>query len=154
LLRVTFGVLSLDFRKRKKMPTFNRFYILGSVLFALLAPLYIIYLAPILFETNQTGLNFTPTKIKPSEVLIEKSINYTQILISIYVLISAILFIRFAKNLFHILLKTRKNPKVQYQNAHFVLVADKILPLTFWNYLFINKNDYENQKIEQEPFTH
>jgi hypothetical protein len=34
------------------------------------------------------------------------------------------------------------------------LVDDHILPHTFWNYIFINKSDYENQKIEQELFTH
>ena len=35
-----------------------------------------------------------------------------------------------------------------------VLVEDKILPHTFWNFIFINKEDYQNKKIEQELFTH
>ena len=34
------------------------------------------------------------------------------------------------------------------------MIDDRILPHTFWNYIFINKSDYENQKIEQELFTH
>jgi len=35
-----------------------------------------------------------------------------------------------------------------------ILVEEKILPHTFLNYIFINKNDYENRKIEGELFTH
>jgi len=34
------------------------------------------------------------------------------------------------------------------------LVDDKILPHTFWNYIFINKEAYFNEKVEQELFTH
>ena len=34
------------------------------------------------------------------------------------------------------------------------MIDDRILPHTFWNYIFINKSDYEHQKIEQELFNH
>lgn len=142
--------------EREKMHNFNRFYLLGSVLFSFLAPLYIIYIdvAPLVLETSQNTTSFYATESITPEVIIEKSIDYTVIFIGICSLISSILFIRFGKNLFHIIQKIRKNKKVRYQKAVLVLVADKILPHTFWNYIFINKKDYENQKIEQELFTH
>ena len=141
--------------EREKMHNFNRFYLLGSVLFSFLAPLYIIYIdvAPLILKATPTTSFSYPTEITP-EIVVEKSIDYTLIFIGIYSLISSILFIRFGKNLFHIIQKIRKNKQVKYQKAVLVLVDDAILPHTFWNYIFINKNDFENQKIEQELFTH
>ena len=142
--------------EKEKMHTFNRFYLLGSVLFSFLAPLYIIYndVAPIIVEASQQVSKVAFTEFTPTEVTTEKSINYTQIYIGIYLLISSILLLRFSRNLFKIINKIRKNTKVTYQKARLVLVSDKILPHTFWNFIFINKIDYENQKIEQELFTH
>jgi hypothetical protein len=137
--------------EKEKMHTFNRFYLLGSVLFSFLAPLYIIY--------SEATIAIEPIlrvqKIYPLENnIIEESINYTKIFASIYLLVSSILLIRFGRNLFMIINKIRENTKVKYQKAKLVLVDDKILPHTFWNYIFTNKSDYENQKIEQELFTH
>ncbi len=141
--------------EREKMHNFNRFYLLGSVLFSFLVPFYIIYIdvAPLILKATPTTSFSYPTEITP-EIIIEKSIDYTLIFIGMYSLISSILFIRFGKNLFHIIQKIRKNEQVKYQKAVLVLVDDSILPHTFWNYIFINKNDFENQKIEQELFTH
>jgi bla regulator protein BlaR1 len=141
--------------EKEKMHTFNRFYLLGSVLFSLLAPLYIIYIdvASLIIRTTQTSTTSYPTEIT-SEIMVEKPIHYTSIFIAIYCFITTILLIRFGKNLFHLIHKIRSNENIKYQKAVLVLVADKILPHTFWNYIFINKNDYENQKIEQELFTH
>ncbi len=137
--------------EKEKMHTFNRFYLLGSILFSFLAPLYIIYndvasviAAPI---TGQGFYSFENT-------VIEESINYTKLFVGFYLFVSSIFLIRFGRNLFLIIHKIGKNTKVKYQKALLVLVDDKVLPHTFWNYIFINKNDYENQKIEQELFTH
>lgn len=142
--------------EKEKMHNFNRFYLLGSVLFSFLAPLYIIYIdvIPIILEVSQPVSAYNFTELTATEITIEKSINYTQIGIAIYLLISSILLIRFGRNFFKIIYKIRKNTKVTYKKARLVLVSDKILPHTFWNFIFINKNDYENQKIEQELFTH
>jgi bla regulator protein BlaR1 len=142
--------------EKEKMHTFNRFYLLGSVLFSFLAPLYIIYIdvAPMALEASQPVSAITFSNFKPTEVSIDKSINYTQIFVGIYLIISSILLLRFSRNLFKIIHKIRKNTKVTYQKAKLVLVSDKILPHTFWNFIFINKDDYENEKIEQELFTH
>ena len=138
------------------MPIFNYFYLLGSVLFSFLAPLYTIYIdaAPVLLETIKTVAEINITDATPIDIIKEKTINYTQIFLSVYVLISSILLIRFGKNLINILQKVKRNTKKPYQKSILVLVDDQILPHTFWNYIFINKRDYENQKIEQELFTH
>tara|TARA_R110001592_G_scaffold203166_4_gene452903 strand:+ start:94 stop:1764 length:1671 start_codon:yes stop_codon:yes gene_type:complete len=136
--------------EKEKMHHFNRFYLLGSVLFSFLAPLYIIYTAPITIESTQFV-----QEIYPIHHSFEKeSINYTQLCLGIYATMSMLLLLRFGRNLFVILQKIKKNKQVNYQNATLVLIADNILPHTFWNCIFINKNDFENQKIEKELFTH
>ena len=142
--------------EKEKMHVFNRFYLLGSILFSFLAPLYIIYIdtATALLETTKTIAEIKLTDAKPIEIIKEKTINYTQIFLFVYVLISSILLIRFGKNLINILQKVKRNTKKPYQKSILVLVDDQILPHTFWNHIFINKSAYENQKIEQELFTH
>ena len=68
------------------MHVFNRFYLLGSVLFSFLAPLYIIYIdaTPLVLETIQTTSEINLTDSTTLEIIKEKTINYTQIFLSIY----------------------------------------------------------------------
>ena len=87
-----------------------------------------------------------------SEVIVEEPTNYTFIIMWIYCLISSILLLRFGRNLYRIILKTKNSTTIKYLKANLVLVDDKILPHTFWNYIFINKDDYENKNIEKELF--
>ncbi len=141
--------------EKEKMHQFNRFYLLGSVLFSFFVPLATITIpsAPEIVEAVQ---HFNqPTFIEDTAVIITKEpFNYTQLFIGIYFLISSIFSIRFGKNLFKIIQKIKLNEKVKHQKAILVLVHDKILPHTFWNYIFINKKEYKQNEIEEELFTH
>ena len=134
----------------------NSYLAYSSILFSFLVPLYIIYIdaAPMVLEATESVINYTPTNVSNTEIVYEEPINYMQIALILYLLISSVLLIRFGKNLYQIIHKIRKNAKIDFQKARLVLVDDQILPHTFWNYIFININDYENQKIEQELFTH
>ena len=145
--------------EKEKMHSFNRFYLLGSILFSFLAPLYTIYTekvtiiednTPVVFE----GLDKSSIEYLPTEIITETPINYTNLLLILYLLVSLILLIRFSRNFYKIISKIRHNKKVIQDNAILVLVEDKILPHTFWNYIFINKKQYEHNEIEDELFTH
>ena len=137
--------------EKEKMHNFNRYYLLGSVVFSFLSPLYIIYIeaTPFSLQEFQTTAEFTTT-----EIIKDNTFSYTNIFTSIYLLISFSLLLRFGRNLYSILYKIKINPTINYKEATLVLVDDKILPHTFWNNIFINKDDYQNKKIEQELFTH
>ncbi|MDD7913541.1 M56 family metallopeptidase [Polaribacter ponticola] len=145
--------------EKEKMHSFNRFYLLVGVIASFLIPLATIttyekiQVEPITNEVAQTFSNpiFTDNSVN---IIQENPINYTQIAIYIYSFISLVLLFRFGFNLFKIIRKTRTYKTIGHQKAKLVLVDDKILPHTFWNYIFINKDDYENKKIEQELFTH
>ncbi len=142
--------------EKEKMHSFNRFYLLGSILFSFLAPLYTIYkeVKPLFIESSPVIIETTPTNFIPTETIAEQPINYTTIILFCYLTISAILLIRFGRNLYKIISKIRKNKKIKHEKAILVLVDDTILPHTFWNYIFINKKQYEQNEIEDELFTH
>ena len=136
--------------EREKMHKFNRFFLLGSVLFSFLAPGFIIYIEAIPKMIASThSINIYSLK-NP----IEKSINDTLILTSIYFLISSIFAFRFGKNLFKISTKIKRNQHQKLDYATLILVDDKILPHSFLNYIFINKEEYISNKIEPELLTH
>ena len=136
--------------EREKMHKFNRFFLLGSVLFSFLAPAFVIYVEaiPSIIESTHS------MNISTVESPIEKEVNYTFILSSIYFLISSILTFRFGRNLFKIISKIKRNEHQKLEYATLVLVDDKILPHSFLNYIFINKEEYITDKIEPELLTH
>ena len=139
--------------EREKMHQFNRFYLLGSVLFSFLAPLYnIIVYIPI--ETIVEPMLMDEAFIETEMVVQEEPINYLAILLLVSATISFLFFIRFGINLFKIFNKIRNNDSIKIDKAVLVLVDDEINPHTFWNYIFINKNDYTSQNIEKELLTH
>lgn len=145
--------------EKEKMHNFNRFYLLIGVIASFLIPLATIttYIEPVVTTIKNRFIQpfSSTTSIDNSAIIIQEDpINYTQIAIYFYAFITLILLLRFGLNLFKIIKKTRIYETVMHQKAKLVLVDDKILPHTFWNYIFINKDDYENKKIEQELFTH
>jgi beta-lactamase regulating signal transducer with metallopeptidase domain len=141
--------------EKEKIHNFNRYYLLISVLFSFLAPL-------VAFTTYIKKTIVASTKIVESPFIRdlnsmniqENSFDYSQLIIGIYLIISSVFLIRFGLNLFEITRKTNKNEKVKYLSAVLVLVDDEILPHSFWNYIFINKEEYTNGNIEEELFTH
>lgn len=140
------------FLEREKMHRFNRFYLLGSVLFSFIAPSIIIYVE----ASEQVSM---PLKVVSSTVVEDLSFfelffTMQNILLSIYILGSSIFLVRFIKNLYHIIHKIHANEVIKSSYAKFVPVKDDILPHTFWNYIFINSDDFKKGQIEEELFTH
>jgi bla regulator protein BlaR1 len=141
--------------EKEKMHNFNRFYLLGSVSCSLLMPFvaFTTILKPTLINSNKALIK-TMYANKSATIIAESALNYSQILIGFYCLVSVLLVLRFSINLFKIIQKISIHKKIKYHSATLILVDDEVLPHTFWNYIFINKIDYENNKIEKELFTH
>ncbi|MCI2228970.1 M56 family metallopeptidase [Polaribacter sp. MSW13] len=142
--------------EKEKMHQFNRFYLLGSVLFSFLSPAYIIYIEaiPQTIETVKSTQYFYPIETYATNTPLDKNFDYSTIFIGIYILISGIIAVRFAINLFKIIHKIKTNQQEKLKFATLVLVDDKILPHSFWSYIFINKEEYKSNQIEQELLTH
>ncbi|MDN3618599.1 M56 family metallopeptidase [Polaribacter undariae] len=137
--------------EKEKMHTFNRFYLLTGVIVSFLVPLATITVqAKNALETSGAPIFIGNTSL----AAVHEGFNYSQLLIGIYLMISILFLIRFVKNFAKIIQKIRTNETIKYQKAILVLVKDEILPHTFWNFIFINKKDYTEGKIEEELFTH
>lgn len=143
------------FLEREKMHQFNRFYLLGSVLFSFIAPLIIIYIQ-VPAEIIEVPITYNEPVVLNSDFIIEEEtpINYWNLALGFSAVISALLSIRFIVNLLKIARKISANTQLKIDNAVLVLVEDAISPHTFWNYIFINKDEYKSHKIEDELFTH
>jgi len=91
--------------------------------------------------------------IQPSVTI--NTINYViPVIIIIYVTVMAFLLIRFLKNIRTILLKSGDNLKVLYENRKIVLIIDDVIPHSFWNWIFLNTEDYLKGNIENEILYH
>lgn len=146
------GIYNL-FLEQEKMSHFNRFYLIGSLVVSLTIPFL-----KFDFSTETFQNNLLPNAIQVVQgktIIISQKSNFISVLLwSIYGIITSVFAMRFFRNIYVFAQKTKTNPTLKFEQATLVLVEEKILPHTFLSYIFINKNDYENRKIEGELFTH
>lgn len=146
---------------KEKMHRFNRYYLLLSLIFALVVPF--IEVKPQMpvktdNEASETIFSVTETTFKTVSNAIEEPVHHIDIwpnlLLATYLLISVILLIRFARNLFQIWLKVKNSEKVLHQNAQLVLLPQSIVSHSFLKYIFIAKDDYDNGAIDEAILNH
>lgn len=145
------GILLLIYHvllEREKMHQFNRFYLLGSVLFSLAVPSYIIYTEPSPSTVLEATIPIT------TSISTESSIDWQFICLLVYSIISLLFLARFIKNILAIVHKIRVSPRKKVEHATLVLVDDPILPHTFLQYIFVQKEAYDQGAIEEELLTH
>jgi N-acetylmuramoyl-L-alanine amidase len=145
------------------MHHFNRFYLLISIIVSLVIPFLtfeIIKIVPVFqnFEplnTVVTSSAIPENEIQENFILKEENTNLMPyILWSLYGMISFLLFLRFGKNSWKLISKSKSNPIVKFKKANLILVEEKTMPYTFFNSIFINVDDYNNRNIEDELYSH
>ena len=144
--------------EKERMHLFKRFYLLSVLLLSFIIPLITFYAAtPILPISENEILNINSlqnngiTQIFSPE---QSSTNHLPIWLTIYTIITILLFLRFIANLCNILSKTRRNQTIAYKNATIVLISKDLMPHSFLNYLFLNMSEYEKGNIENEILIH
>ena len=132
--------------------TFKRFYLFGILLASFLIPFITftsyVEVSPV-FYTYTEGI---PQIAIPET---EETMNYWPIVLwTIYYLGVLFFSVKFFRNLFIIIQQIRTNPK--YRNGVFinVLLSQNIIPHTFFNYIFLNKNQFEKGEIPSEVILH
>jgi hypothetical protein len=138
--------------ERTTIHNFKRIYLVGSVLAAFLIPLitFISYIeaSPVvpIYSEGTPQLIFTKT---------EPTINYwPYILGAIYGLGVVFFSVKFIRNLFTLIQKIRKNPKYRSKRFINVLLDETVIPHTFFRYIFLNKQQFEKDKIPTEVMLH
>jgi len=149
--------------EKEKMHRFNRFYLLFSIVFSLtvyfitiktatkvvtvnelIAPVYL----PAIFSTG-TDLQQTPTPVP-----VKESFPWLNLLLGLYIAGTAFFLIRFIRNLIMLLFKAANNKSTEYHGATLVLENNLPVPHSFLNYIFIDREKYEQGKIEKEILQH
>jgi beta-lactamase regulating signal transducer with metallopeptidase domain len=149
----------LLFLEKEKMHRFNRWYLLGSIVFACLIPLVRFEIKgqplPVFqdtyFEIIDTATSIT---VSPAAAARENTQYTVPALLLIYGLITSLLLTRFCINIYRILSRAAKNKAVLYRGARLILLKDKVASHSFLNYIFISEEDYADQSLEKELITH
>lgn len=144
------------FLERENMHTFKRFYLLGSLLAAFAIPFitFVEYVEiPVVTQIIEPSNSNVPLV---SNVGQEQSpTNYLpSILWSIYGIGIVVFGFNFIKNLHQIIQRIQKNPKYKINRITNVLLLDRIIPHTFFNYIFLNKKKFEAKEIPSEVLLH
>ncbi len=134
------------FLKRDTWFRFNRFYLLFGLIFSLILPLLDFSASNIVvnsqnqFEFNEY-LNIGST-VSSFEVQTVEAISKPNFVIIFYILIGSLFFVRFIYQLFKIFKTVKAYEIIKYRNYKLVLLNNNSSPFSFFNYIFISKNDY------------
>jgi beta-lactamase regulating signal transducer with metallopeptidase domain len=148
----------LIFLSHQKILLFNRFYLIFSLVVSLVGPQITIPVkGNFPLNSNFEKLSITTSSFIQGEAIVNNSASLFRlqnILIAIFILVSSIQLTRFLINILRIAIKISKNQKVLNESTTYVLVEEETLPYSFFRYIFINKSDFQNGKIERELLLH
>lgn len=151
LVFIGFYFLALE---NKKTHQFKRFYLLLSLLFSLLIPLISIRYGvekPMpndFFLIEQSNEYFAAKTEKPSVFTLEN------ILYLLYFLVTTVFITRFLLNILALRKEIRTGKKIQKGNYFYILKDEKQSPHSFWNCIFLHRNDFEKGKIDEKIIRH
>jgi len=146
------------FLEKEKMHVFNRFYLLFAIVFSIFLPLL------------PTGIAFSTYEIEPAidavsstEIIMSQSLSnnteetlFNPINLGILAYLGIFIFfcLRFGRNIFSLMNKVKDSEIKNYKGARLVLLEDCNSPFTFWNYIFLQKNAYEKNNVDQQLLDH
>lgn len=158
LIFLTFYRLVLE---KESVHTFKRYYLLGAILLAFAIPLitFTSYVEPVRMISNSTKpiqLNTSDEFLLSASRWIDVSAtNYwPTILYSVYFLGALLFASKFIRNLFQVIGRIRRNPKLKGNRLTKVLLWEDIIPHTFLAYVFYNRKKFQSGEIPQEVIWH
>ena len=151
------------FLEKEKMYRFNRFYLLFSIAFSLMAPFITIHI-----EKDTPLQTVNDFVLLPNEMIHEdiptqnitkietpqNHLNTQEILLLAYWSITALLLIMFARNLLKIYSKIWNKKYIPYKGSRLILIEENLTPHSFLNCMFLNKGAFEKGEIEKEILYH
>ncbi len=141
------------FLERENMHYIKRFYLIASLVLSLIIPLITLTQYVDAMPASSGDMAIITGEV-PGEN-IARPINYqTQFLWSIYILGVLIFGIKFFFSLNDILKKITSNTKEKHYSFIHVLLRETIIPHTFFNFIFLNKHLYKDNKIPREVLLH
>ncbi|MBN9299061.1 MAG: hypothetical protein J0I41_18825 [Filimonas sp.] len=158
-----FALYKLLFEK-EQMHRFKRYYLLLSVAASFIIPLVTLnttgahtQILPATFDTGFTIISALPVADNAATIdnTTVSTVSWTSIVTVLYSAISILLLVRFLLSLRGILAVIKKAGSIVYQNkSTIVLLEQQVAPHTLFNYIFINRDDYNNGNTEKEILLH
>ena len=142
--------------------TFNRFYLLATLILALSVPVFNFSSTHAVAVINKININTIYESHSESVPISEEEVigvtsrpHFTvqDILLLTYILVAFMLMLRFVINLFRVVKAMKKKGKV-YNGLYIVFINNHYHPYSFFNSLFIHKEDYENKEYFDSLFEH
>lgn len=151
ILTILYGFYKLVL-ENESMHIFKRFYLLGSLPAAFLIPLITFKrYVEVPVTSASVFIDNSFTMPMPAEV----SVNiWPYILWGLYGLGVVFFTIKFGKNLNQLLSKINNNPKFTRDSINHILLKTPVVPHTFLNYVFLNKQKFETNEIPDEVIAH
>ena len=142
---------------KEAMHRFKRFYLLCSLLLSLIVPLLTIEVAePVIISPAQQFILPEMREPLPLPTINEvhpEGNNATYLQYAL-LLPSLLLLGRFIKNIADLLHLTKQCQIIPIQGAKLVLINQPTIAYSFLNYIFINKQDYQDGLIEEQILEH
>ncbi|MCC8427048.1 M56 family metallopeptidase [Mucilaginibacter sp. UR6-11] len=152
------------FLEKEKMHRFNRIFLLASVVFSLIIPATTIKLPaarvpaiiPSVYVINELKLQEAPSieSATLEKAAIVKQFILTDYLLMAYYIIVTILLVRFGVNLWALYNNIKKNENISTKDGTLVLLSKKIIPYSFFNFIFLNTTEYTGGLIDQQLLLH
>jgi len=137
------------------MHVFKRIYLLSVIILALTIPLitFTEYVDPVYITEQMESIVLSPT-INP-DIKASQPTNYLPLILGVLYAFGVFIFgIKFIRNLTLIIIKIRQNQKQKEGQFTNVLLNNESTPHTFFNFIFLNKNNFENHLIPTEVILH
>jgi len=170
-LLLTFGFYKLVLEK-ERLPSFKRFYLLGSLLVSALVPLLAIevgaglsllpapvvakpsVLTPAPVDASSLASNLDANVPLPANSEEVEQVDYEAYGLLLYGCVMLVLLLRFSVNVGRLVRQAATYPRQSFQGATLVLLPGRGLPYAFLHYLFVSAAAFQRGEIEEELFTH
>lgn len=140
--------------ERQKAHRFKRFYLLSSILFSMLVPFVSITYGVVKDVSSQLVIAGGEGETLAPLVVKESLFSFENIIYGMYFLVTTILFVRFLISLNSLRQAVKTGQKIKRGKFTLVLQDEKATPHSFWNYIFVNRDDYEHGKIDEKIILH
>jgi hypothetical protein len=140
------------------MLRFNRFYLIFSLVFSLLVPIFTL---PSFFipSPDSNSLNITGIRNSYYQIQVLSSqpswlADMKLVILIVYFSVTLLLLTRFIINILKLKLSEDKNPSLRTEGHRIVLIKDLILPYSFFSTVFVNEREYSEGIIPKELLSH
>lgn len=164
------------FLAKESMFRFNRFFLIFALCFSLIVPFlqmpFGVQISEIIISEQTATLNTvekegSQAEIKaqpialdhveialPTHAPVVTTRNWNAIFLCIYLTGFIFFSIRFAVQLAQLIRLVRNNPTIKDKECTYVLLTGKTIPFTFLNFLFVEKESFQQNTIEKEILCH